>query len=103
MNQTSSSSAAVAKAAAKSEAKSNVCAKLWDAMKGARASQNITAKSRAPMLAYLQDVATMTKYELQGLTTHCIEREHPDLNPISQRVILALMKAPSRSTWQFRY
>eukprot|EP00974_Lingulodinium_polyedra_P116569 11159638-Lingulodinium_polyedra.AAC.1 len=77
-------------------AKSKVNKELWEAMKTARSSQNITFKSRQPMPNFLSSCSALTAEELKGLVTHIQQREHPAMNETSQRVVLSLMKAVQR-------
>ena len=74
-------------------AKTRVWAALWEAMKTARASSNITNKSRKGLISALNDMVTMNDAECSGLVTHIAEREHPELSEVSLRVVLAMLKA----------
>lgn len=76
-----------------SSSKSKVNSELWEALKQARASQNITVKSRKRLLAFLNGVTELNSSELQGLVGHILQREHPTGNETSQKIILSFMKA----------
>eukprot|EP00974_Lingulodinium_polyedra_P081132 7857524-Lingulodinium_polyedra.AAC.1 len=71
--------------------KQDISPKLWTAMGRAR-TQNCTQKSRKELLTYLEGCKSLNEKEFRGIAQHCIEREVPGANAVSQQLILSLMR-----------